>query len=804
MSDLLGSSPADVGFNQTIPTYGFAYTGPSGHGSALQLAMQQSEALLDSFFAGATYSEQLFSIFGNAGTDPDVFAQRVSSIASDFKLEDLLTGITLISAEIMGGAYGAFASAGPNGEASRIFLNADWASQSSVDAITGVLLEEYGHAVDYYLNRELDSPGDEGDLFSRKVRNMAVTEVEMAGIFEESDHIHLTYQGTTWLAEAALTVYSSNSGPNVNQYVGFNQEIEFDEMHLPDPIPSGPVLLNLYAYDVDWDGTNSGENNEVFLYGPGLPPTSVGLLNGFNERWTWSTFDVTNLVTQGGDYGVLITPDIYNSGWKVTVSHASLTTGTTNGNITNLTVDVDGKVNSTITVDTQGDYGLTYYLIDANNVVVSTYEEVIHNLQRDTPFANGPDQLSGGALANGTYKLRAVLAYQQFYIIEDIATWTVVKNDSGITTTDDNDTVPPTVTITSSNNVLKIGDTTTVTFTFSEDIKNFTLDDVTAPNGTFGTLSGKVLNDDGTFSYSATFTPNSNIEDASNQFVVGTDWSDLAGNAPTATTSSPNYSIDTVRPTIAITSDKLAMHHGQTSLITFTLSEDSTGFARNDVAVSGGSLTQWKKVSASVYTAVFMPANNSSGNALISVSDNAFTDLVGNLNADGDDSDNKVDITVAPTAIFRGVPSSVQPGSFNKMTIFLTEGSSNFSRSSILSSVALRGFRRISDTLYEVQYVAPRIGKISMGVISGSYTDADGVASIANSDGLDSISIDVSAVASYGSTTPSSSGRGGTTGIVVGRSRALPGIRSSAPVSSRLRFPQPVGRSASTGIRRRR
>ena len=58
MSDLLGSSPADVGFNQTIPTYGFAYTGPSGHGSALQLAMQQSEALLDSLFAGATYSEQ--------------------------------------------------------------------------------------------------------------------------------------------------------------------------------------------------------------------------------------------------------------------------------------------------------------------------------------------------------------------------------------------------------------------------------------------------------------------------------------------------------------------------------------------------------------------------------------------------------------------------------------------------------------------------------------------------------------------------------------------------------------------------
>src|SRR5258708_10299724 len=51
------------------------------------------------------------------------------------------------------------------------------------------------------------------------------------------------------------------------------------------------------------------------------------------------------------------------------------------------------------------------------------------------------------------------------------------------------DTHVPTATVTLSDSALIAGDTTTVTFTFGEPVTNFTLADVTAPNGTFGALS---------------------------------------------------------------------------------------------------------------------------------------------------------------------------------------------------------------------------------------------------------------------------------------------------------------------------
>src|SRR5258706_10651392 len=66
------------------------------------------------------------------------------------------------------------------------------------------------------------------------------------------------------------------------------------------------------------------------------------------------------------------------------------------------------------------------------------------------------------------------------------------------------DTHVPTATVTLSDSALIAGDTTTVTFTFGEPVTNFTLADVTAPNGTFGALSAPITNGDGTQSYTAT------------------------------------------------------------------------------------------------------------------------------------------------------------------------------------------------------------------------------------------------------------------------------------------------------------
>lgn len=108
-----------------------------------------------------------------------------------------------------------------------------------------------------------------------------------------------------------------------------------------------------------------------------------------------------------------------------------------------------------------------------------------------------------------------------------------------ITTNSDN--IPPTVSITLSKYSFKINDTATVTFTFSEVPVGFTSANVTAQNGNISSFSptGNPL------VYTATFTPDADIVDATNVITVDTNWTDGAGNAPSSNTNSNNYTIDT-------------------------------------------------------------------------------------------------------------------------------------------------------------------------------------------------------------------------------------------------------------------
>ena len=71
-------------------------------------------------------------------------------------------------------------------------------------------------------------------------------------------------------------------------------------------------------------------------------------------------------------------------------------------------------------------------------------------------------------------------------------------------------------------------------------------------------MSSKTDNGDGSYSYTATPTPASNIEDTTNTLTVGTNWSDLAGNNPSSTTNSSNYTVDTIRPNVTITNSDSA------------------------------------------------------------------------------------------------------------------------------------------------------------------------------------------------------------------------------------------------------
>jgi len=174
-------------------------------------------------------------------------------------------------------------------------------------------------------------------------------------------------------------------------------------------------------------------------------------------------------------------------------------------------------------------------------------------------------------------------------------------------------------------------------------------------NDTTPTLSGKVpagstasvtingqkypvtVNPDGTWS----FTNPTNLPDGTYTPVL-----DVTTNGQTSSTPITPFTIDTTPPTIALASNATTLAAGQTASISFTLSEATSDFSADDIAVTGGTLSNFQKSATDpkVYTATFMPASTGT-QASISVASTKFTDAAGNNNADGAEANNSLALT---------------------------------------------------------------------------------------------------------------------------------------------------------------
>jgi hypothetical protein len=110
------------------------------------------------------------------------------------------------------------------------------------------------------------------------------------------------------------------------------------------------------------------------------------------------------------------------------------------------------------------------------------------------------------------------------------------------------DSQRPTATITVADTSLSIGETTTVTITFSEAVTGLSLADFSVANGT---LSNLRTSDN--ITYTATLTPTANVADSSNLITLdNTGVQDAAGNTGLGNTNSNNYGIDTTQPRVPI------------------------------------------------------------------------------------------------------------------------------------------------------------------------------------------------------------------------------------------------------------
>jgi hypothetical protein len=192
------------------------------------------------------------------------------------------------------------------------------------------------------------------------------------------------------------------------------------------------------------------------------------------------------------------------------------------------------------------------------------------------------------------------------------------------------DTIAPTVTsIVFSDSALTIGDTPTVTIVMSEAVASFTTVDVTTPNGTLGALS-TVDN----ITFTGTFTPNV-IEDTSNIAVVGTGFTDIAGNPGSAGASSANYTIATVEAqssnqssgtgTINVVKIVINDNGGTKTVADFPLFISGTPVSSGVTnTFSAGSTYTVYETADPHYTATFSGACDSDGRVRLSYGDQAF------------------------------------------------------------------------------------------------------------------------------------------------------------------------------------
>ncbi len=144
---------------------------------SLEQSLTLVRSQLQKFASNPQFQQQLSAAFG-VGVNVDSY--RLDWQDGDFSV---LLGIEILPSTVMGNAKGAYAAA-----TDRIYLSQDFllANLDRPEVIASVLLEEAGHRIDARLNR-VDSLGDEGELFSRIVRNIPTSDTQLQQIGTEDD-----------------------------------------------------------------------------------------------------------------------------------------------------------------------------------------------------------------------------------------------------------------------------------------------------------------------------------------------------------------------------------------------------------------------------------------------------------------------------------------------------------------------------------------------------------------------------------------------------------------------------------------
>jgi Ca2+-binding RTX toxin-like protein len=155
----------------------------------LQQAWQQATAVVQTLAGQPYFKTLLRSAFGNSFTEQSF--QRLALQMRQGRF-DLLPRVEILTNGELGNAAGGYAIA-----QNRIYINGDFLTRNAgnVTAIADVLLEEIGHSFDRRLNGQLDSAGDEGEIFRLLARGVKLSTAQLQAIRAEDDRATVTIRG---------------------------------------------------------------------------------------------------------------------------------------------------------------------------------------------------------------------------------------------------------------------------------------------------------------------------------------------------------------------------------------------------------------------------------------------------------------------------------------------------------------------------------------------------------------------------------------------------------------------------------
>ncbi|SFM47432.1 protein of unknown function, partial [Pseudomonas sp. ok602] len=356
-------------------------------------------------------------------------------------------------------------------------------------------------------------------------------------------------------------------------------------------------------------------------------------------------------------------------------------TGTTNSG--NFTINTVAPTATIIVADNSLTIGET------TTVTVTFSEAVTGFTNADLTIANGTlsavSSSDGGITWTATFTPTSNIKDVSNLITLDNSGVQNASGNAGNGTTNSNnyaiDTQRPTATVVLADTALGVGQTTTVTITFSEAVSGLTLADLTVANGT---LSGLTTSDNITFT--ATFTPLAGITDTSNIITLdNTGITDIAGNTGSGTTDSPNYVIDSQRPTATIVISDTDLRPGETALVTITFSEAVSGFDNSDLSVANGTLSNVSSSDGGItWTATFTPTIGvTDASNLIVLNNSGISDLAGNAGTGTTNSANYAVQTEVPTATIVVANTALKAGGTSTVTITFSEAVTGFTNADL-------------------------------------------------------------------------------------------------------------------------